>query len=135
LSTLKKAIEGSAKLGRIPMQNQRLFHLGREFKTGGRSLEALGIGRFGVNVVHVHSTAPPGQQAAGEDDDDVDVEDEDSDDVVEVMEATVPAPARTCNGRKDTPSEVVDLADDSDDDDDDECVVVEEVPPSKRSRR
>jgi hypothetical protein len=42
----------------IPVDSQRIFHLGRELKTLGRSLEALGVGRFtGINrtVIHVHA--------------------------------------------------------------------------------
>jgi hypothetical protein len=130
LSALKTVIAASSKLGKIPTQHQRVFHLGREFKTSGRSLENLGVGRFGVNVVHVFSTVPPGQNVGSDDNDD------DDDDVVEVAEATVPARARK--------ESIVDLADDSDDEDekegkeeedDDDCVVVEEVPPSKRRRQ
>lgn len=33
----------------------RVFHLGRELKSGGRSLETLGIGRFRNFIVHVHA--------------------------------------------------------------------------------
>jgi hypothetical protein len=122
LSALKTKIAASGKLGKIPTQHQRVFHLGREFKTSGRSLEALGVGRFGVHTVHVHSTAPPGKQAASDDDDDDVVE------VVEVSEETVPVPAR----RK---ASIVDIADSDDEEDDDECVVVDEAPASKRTRR
>lgn len=35
----------------------RVFHLGRELKSGGRSLETLGIGRFRNFIVHVHVAA------------------------------------------------------------------------------
>lgn len=42
----------------IPLRYQRIFHLGRELKTGGRSLENLGIGNFGAYFIHVHSSEP-----------------------------------------------------------------------------
>jgi hypothetical protein len=63
LRDLKVAISQSAVLGTIPIDRQRVFHLGRELKTLGRSLESLGVGRFLQNgtgdlrtVVHVHVT-------------------------------------------------------------------------------
>ena len=62
LGALKKEIAKSSALGRVPLADQRIFHLGRELKTRSRSLDTLGIGRFGVNVVHVHSKRPRNQQ-------------------------------------------------------------------------
>jgi hypothetical protein len=59
LRDLKVAISQSTVLGMIPVDRQRIFHLGRELKSLGRSLEALGVGRFhGLNktVIHVHAT-------------------------------------------------------------------------------
>jgi hypothetical protein len=59
LRDLKVAISQSTALGKIPVDCQRIFHLGRELKTPGRTLEALGVGRFqGLNktVIHVHAT-------------------------------------------------------------------------------
>jgi len=48
----------------VPTNQQRIFHFGRELKTPGRTLQALGIGRFTNNsnkkagpkiVIHLHS--------------------------------------------------------------------------------
>jgi hypothetical protein len=56
LKDLKVAISQSGELGNIPVERMRLFHFGRELKTSGRSLEALGVGREGFTVLHVHAT-------------------------------------------------------------------------------
>lgn len=41
-------------------ESQRIFYMGRELKSGGRSLQKLGLGRFNNNVLHVHiPPAPP----------------------------------------------------------------------------
>jgi hypothetical protein len=130
LAKLKNTIAGSPKLGSIPAQFQRLFHLGRELKTAGRSLEALGVGRFGVFVVHVHSTMSPEKLAAT-------AAAQQQQHVLEIVESPVPPPPRHTNNTKPQRSmSIVDLADDSSDDDsDDDCVVVEEAPASKRKRR
>merc|ERR1719297_20303 len=69
LNTLKDKISKSS-LGPIGREYQRIFHLGREFKSGRRSLSALGFGKFGIFVIHLHSTAPPTIDLAEEDDKD-----------------------------------------------------------------
>lgn len=38
---------------RAPVGLQRLFHLGRELKSGGRSLCNLGLGRFNNRIIHL----------------------------------------------------------------------------------
>lgn len=38
---------------RAPVGSQRLFHLGRELKSGGRSLYNLGLGRFNNRIIHL----------------------------------------------------------------------------------
>lgn len=38
---------------RAPVGSQRLFHLGRELKSGGRSLCNLGLGRFNNRIIHL----------------------------------------------------------------------------------
>lgn len=43
-------------------EHQRIFYMGRELKSGGRSLERLGLGRSGNNVLHMH--IPPTTTAA-----------------------------------------------------------------------
>lgn len=42
-----------------PPVQLRIFHLGRELKSGGRSLDKLGVGRFRNNtILHVHVVPP-----------------------------------------------------------------------------
>jgi glycosidase len=57
-------ISQSSVLGMVPTNQQRIFHYGRELKTLGRTLHALGVGRFTNNsssktgpkiVVHLHA--------------------------------------------------------------------------------
>ena len=55
LSTLKEKINSDPNFGPISPTQQRLFHLGRELKSSNRSLEALGIGRFHVFTLHLHT--------------------------------------------------------------------------------
>lgn len=52
----------------VPIDQQRIFHYGRELKTLGRTLQALGIGRFTNNtnkkagpkiVIHLHAIPYP----------------------------------------------------------------------------
>mmetsp|Transcript_24978 Transcript_24978/g.60127 ORF Transcript_24978/g.60127 Transcript_24978/m.60127 type:complete len:211 (-) Transcript_24978:207-839(-) len=58
LNALKDAINSDRALGPIKREHQRLFHLGRELKSGSRSLSAMGIGKYGVFTIHLHSSAP-----------------------------------------------------------------------------
>jgi hypothetical protein len=95
-----------SELGPIERNHQRLFHLGRELKSGGRSISALGIGRFHNFTLHLHSTKPASYQLPSGDDNLIK-------DTVEVI-----------GSRK----QVIDLLDD----DDDEIAVVDG--PSKRQR-
>jgi hypothetical protein len=62
LRDLKVSISRSITLGMIPMNQQRIFHFGRELKTLGRTLDALGVGRLlkdkktnATIVIHVHA--------------------------------------------------------------------------------
>jgi hypothetical protein len=138
LKDLKAAIASSATLGQIKPNHQRLFHMGRELKTNGRSLEGLGVGKYGVYVIHLHSIAvhknnssPPSQQL---DVDDGSSSDYDNNDTVQVLNADQGiglAPPQS------QPSNVVDLLDDTSDgsDEDDDIIVFEQVVvPSKRAR-
>jgi hypothetical protein len=71
LKQLKDAISLSS-LGPIETKHQRLFHLGRELKNGGRTLSTLGLGRYHNFVLHLHSTKPKTFDLYdGEDDEDV----------------------------------------------------------------
>jgi hypothetical protein len=53
LKDLKEAIQKSSKLGSLSTDCQRIFHLGRELKTAGRSLEKLGVGNHGIFLLHL----------------------------------------------------------------------------------
>ena len=109
LNDLKTAISQSPKLGSIPPKNQRLFFLGRELKTNGRSLEGLGVGNFGIHAVHLHSSLPSEPQAP----------------------KNKRSVQKSVAQKQQQQPYVVDLAESSDDDD--ECIIVED-PPSKRRR-
>ena len=55
----------------IQAKHQRLFHLGRELKSPKRSLEALGFGRHGIYLVHLHSTQPRPLELSSDEEEDV----------------------------------------------------------------
>ena len=48
----------SSEFGPVNRHHQRLFHLGRELKSGRKSLLSLGVGKFDNFLLHLHSTAP-----------------------------------------------------------------------------
>eukprot|EP00970_Alexandrium_tamarense_P014988 scaffold4561_cov184-Alexandrium_tamarense.AAC.7 len=73
LNNLKDTINKDPNLGPLNREQQRIFHLGRELKTGKRSLQSLGIGKFNVFSVHLHSLRPKTYEL-GDDDDDSDGE-------------------------------------------------------------
>jgi hypothetical protein len=75
LNDLKNDISTSP-LGPLDPTYQRLFHLGRELKTGNRSLEKLGVGRFSNYTLHLHSTQPQAYELSS---------DEEEEEVIEVQ--------------------------------------------------
>jgi len=81
LNGLKDAIHSDRTLGPLRRDQQRLFHLGRELKSGNRSLSALGIGKHGIFSIHLHSLKPKTvvdlELSSEEADDDDDVDDDD----------------------------------------------------------
>ena len=112
LNDLKDAIDASPEFGPLPRNHQRIFHLGRELKTGGRSLSTLGIGRFHVFTIHLLANTPtepkpkkPSQQLQE------------------------PLPRQKRRARSSHADSIIEVLSDSDDDD-----VVEVVPSSKRRR-
>jgi hypothetical protein len=139
------------------VERLRIFHLGRELKTAGRSLETLGVGREGFTVLHVHATPVSGSSAGattsgaasaapvgstmqlGR----VDHVVHEPSSVAAVAEPEVEVVAVQRSKRRSAAvGAVVDLADDSEnDDDDDECVVIDQAEATaanrsnKRSRR
>ena len=125
LAALKKMIAHNAALGNIPKQHQRLLYLGKELKDAGHSLQKLGVGNFGVTVVHVHNTHPKSAAAAAPA-------------ASSSLESSnqrrrraktqrdppppVPPPAAAQQPQQHPTRDVIDLAD-SDSDDDEVCVV------------
>lgn len=129
LNDLKDNIDGSSEFGPLSRTNQRIFHLGRELKTGGRSLSVLGIGRFKVFTVHMMPKQLPqsGDGKVGG-----------KNDVVEVV-GKRRGSRSTTRGRNPPQQQqqqqpVIELSDDDDDDDDDD-VVIEAVAVAPKRRR
>jgi hypothetical protein len=55
LGELKDELGSEDFFGPLSPNHQRLFYLGRELKTKGRSLSQLGLGRFKSNrILHLH---------------------------------------------------------------------------------
>ena len=67
LNELKDKISGT-EMGPIERCHQRLFYLGRELKSGRRTLSALGIGRYPNFLIHLHSTKPATLELSSDDD-------------------------------------------------------------------
>lgn len=108
MNDLKKAIQKSS-LGPVDPSYQRLFHLGRELKSGGRSLFALGVGKFHNYCLHLHSTQPETLDLLSDDE-------EEDDDEVEIVKQ---APTRTSAQKRSAAAagkNVIDLLDSDDDD-------------------
>jgi len=131
LNVLKDEVSRS-NLGPVDRQHQRLFHLGRELKSGRRSLLSLGVGRFGNFLIHLHSTQPKTFELSSDEDEDDDDDDDDSDVVVEEVVASpfIPEASSAPEHRSEKRNEiqVVDLQES-----DDEVELVE--PPPARRRR
>mmetsp|Transcript_53885 Transcript_53885/g.65047 ORF Transcript_53885/g.65047 Transcript_53885/m.65047 type:complete len:188 (-) Transcript_53885:229-792(-) len=138
LNTLKDQISLSP-LGPLSREHQRIFHLGRELKSGKRSLHSLGFGRHGIFVIHLHSTQPETIHLK-DDDDDVEVagvkinnasmttsgSSAGNCDEIEVIGSRrlgQPPPPRHMPYRQHQQQPVIDLLDSDDDGDDDDDVV------------
>jgi hypothetical protein len=135
LNDLKDKINGSVAFGPLSRNDQRIFHLGRELKTGGRSLSALGVGRFKCFTVHLLAKGGSNSKNSKK-------EKKENDEVVEVV-GKRKARALRRSGRPASASEaaqpstarpIIDVGD-SDDDDDDDVVEVVAAPPKRRRGR
>lgn len=160
LNALKDAISEHPDLGPLQKMHQRIFHLGRELKTGGRSLAKLGVGRFRVYMVHLAiprehrqpPTAVAASAAAAKEretstsksnnkrnssgsshNSSEDIHIDDDDDVVEIVEPKRRRVAVPPRGARAGPREVISL-DDSDDDDDLVEIIEAQVPVQRRRR-
>ena len=151
-------------IGTTPSQ-QRIFHLGRELKSGGRTLEKLGLGRYRNNTtLHLHvSTRMPSSQAQQSTTTNTDSS---TDDVVVVLpsrpmsntraslssslssssSSAAPRTGATRGNRGSTAStsttttttqkQVIDLLDDEDsNDDEDDAVIVDPPSSSPKTKR
>ncbi|KAL7520556.1 hypothetical protein ACHAWX_005271 [Stephanocyclus meneghinianus] len=124
LNNLKDMISKDPSLGPLTREQQRLFHLGKEIKSGNRSLNALGIGKFNVFSIHLHSSRPKLNASKG------------NEDVVDVIDVCGNAsPGKGINSarrRQKQQEKVVELLDS---DSDDDVVEIVQVSDNKRRRR
>lgn len=133
-STLNALKEEISKIMGVHHKHQRLFHLGRELKSGRRSLSALGFGKHDNYLVHLHSTQPKTfELSSDEDDSDVVVED--------VVPPTRLAGAKRAGGGEQVQQQqqqqgaaesVIELLDDESDDD---IAVVNAMPEAVSAKR
>jgi len=156
LNALKDAINTNQTLGPIKRNQQRLFHLGRELKSGNRSLSALGIGKHNVFSIHLHSLAPKTVDLQLSDDGGEKkssgrrrnkskvVNNEDGDGVIDLASSSETWPSegggnRSRNAsnrqRQQQQQKVVELLDSDSDDDDDAVEIIETETAPKRRRR
>ena len=125
LNNLKDLISKDPSLGPLPREQQRLFHLGKEIKSGNRSLNALGIGKFNVFSIHLHSWRPKLNASK---------ENEDVVDVIDVCGNVSPGKGiNSARRRQKSQEKVVELLDS--DSDDDDVVEIVQVSDNKRRRR
>jgi hypothetical protein len=146
LNSLKDTINLDRILGPTKRDEQRLFYLGRELKSGKKSLSNLGIGNYGVYSIHLLSLAPKVVDLHNDDDDEVD------DGIVDSGKRSLSYERRNANnstlargggldnadgGQKNqnqpqrSQEKVVDLLD-SDSDDDDVIEILEASPKKRR---
>ena len=126
---MKTAISESKALGKPPPADQRIFHMGRELKSNGRTLEKLGFCKWGIPVVHVHARTDASITAHREMTLEVaDSSENDSDDVLEVV-CNPPTNKRPTDGG----NGVIDLAESEDDGD--EGISSTAPTPSLKRRR
>lgn len=130
LNDLKDTINESDAFGPLPRDSQRIFHLGRELKTGGRSLSALGMGRFRVFMVHLLAKAS--QKSSGTSKQQPAKEEEEVVEVVQKRRARNRVQNAQAVQQQQQQEEVIEL---SDDDDDDEVEVVQVPPKRQRTQR
>lgn len=68
LSELKNLLASDEYFGsKAPVKRQRLFYLGRELKSGGRSLCNLGLGKFNNRILHLYVRPSSNNEIVGKD--------------------------------------------------------------------
>lgn len=155
LIDLKKKLAEDIYFGSkdAPVKRQRIFYLGRELKSMGRSLSNLGLGKFNNNILHLYIR--PGKDGGDDDDDDdnnnKDINKEVSSTTAASASASAPPRKRRRKAERDedyternnrqqqqqqnnihssrasntNANNAIDLLDSSDDDDDDEVEIIE----------
>jgi hypothetical protein len=142
LNDLKAEITKSKSIckdGPILSNHQRLFHLGRELKTGNRTLSCLGIGRLST-VIHLFCTQPQIKSVNKKNKDSI-RDGKEVNDVIVLNDEDYSSSNFGTNRTERTQSnnqskrnrEVINLLDDSSDDEDDDVEIVENS-SSKRPR-
>ena len=131
MNELKDAINRSPKFGPLGRTHQRLFHLGRELKTGSRSLGNMGIGKFRNYTILLH--VKPGAKNQTQNNNKKKSAGATSNNTNSKSKRKAPQASSNPKRKEDV---VVDLLD-SDDDDSEEIEVIENpaVPASKRQRQ
>ncbi len=148
LNELRDAISTNDILGPIQRSEQRLFYLGRELKTGNRTLSTLGIGNHNIFVMHLHSLAPKVVDLQYDDNNDDIGQKKKSGEVAALRgksngnrqnaghgsEAEATGTSRTRRQQKKVKDNVVDLLDSDSEDGDNDAVEVIEAAPKRRRR-
>ena len=121
--SLSKLKEQVLECTSIPVEHQRIFCMGREMKTNGRSLETLGVGRFGIMVIHVHNTNPAPNKSGGNRRRGRGVVKQNNTRKETIVletsnNSSSSAPGRRNRSQQQQQQEIVELLDDSDDEDD-----------------
>lgn len=81
LSELKHILANDEYFGsKAPVRRQRIFHLGRELKSGGRSLCNLGLGKFNNRILHLYirPACDDGKDGSGRENKDDNAQEDDS---------------------------------------------------------
>lgn len=81
LSELKHILSNDEYFGsKAPVRRQRIFHLGRELKSGGRSLYNLGLGKFNNRILHLYirPSCDDGKDGSGRENKDDNAQEDDS---------------------------------------------------------
>jgi hypothetical protein len=136
LNDLKTEITESksiCKEGPILSKHQRLFHLGRELKTGNRTLSSLGIGRLST-IIHLFCTQPQRKSLKINNGDST----HNTQEVKEVIDLNDDDKSvsnfgtkRTDRNQSKRSREVINLLDDSSDDDSDDIEILDRPSPKR----
>lgn len=124
LAALKEMLTNEDYFGPdVPVARQRLFYLGRELKSSGRSLSSLGLGKYSVSVLHLHIR--PGTDAETSSNKRRRTASDTNEDQSSNKTARAPSSGRRRAAGSGAATGVIDLVDsDEDEEDDDEVEIV-----------